>query len=97
VVDRDGNWGGRFDLVLQAAITSGDVIELDHAKDDPNVFTATNEAILDEAVHQGSTIGLRTLAMVVWDGVSRGADDITKAFLNQAQCRKLEVIAVPTM
>jgi len=97
VVDRDGNWGGRFDLVLQAAITSGDVIELGHAKDDPNVFTATNEAILDEAIHQGSATGLRTLAMVVWDGVSRGADDITKAFLNEAQCRKLEVIAVPTM
>jgi tetratricopeptide (TPR) repeat protein len=97
VVDRDGTWGGRFDLVLQAAITSGDVIELGHAKDDPNVFTATNEAILDEAIHQGSATGLRTLAMVVWDGVSRGADDITKAFLNEAQCRKLEVVAVPTM
>jgi hypothetical protein len=83
--------------VLQAAIKSGDVIELSHAKDDPNVFTATNEAILEEAIHQGSATGLRTLAMVVWDGVSRGTDDITKAFLNEALCRKLEVIAVPTM
>jgi hypothetical protein len=78
-------------------LTSGDGIELGHAKDDPNVFTATNEAILDEAIQQGSATGLRALAMVVWDGVSRGGDDITKAFLNEAQCRKLEVIAVPTM
>jgi hypothetical protein len=97
VIDRDGSWGARFDAVLHAAMASGDVVELGYRKEDPNVFTATNEAILDEAARQGSAAGLRTMALVVWDGVSRGTDDITKAFLNEAQNRQLEVVAVPTL
>jgi hypothetical protein len=97
VTDRNGGWGSRFDLLMQSAVASGDVVELGLFKDDPNVFAAANEAILNEAAHEASAAGLRTMAMVAWDGVPRGGNDITKAFLNEAQRRKLEVLAVSTL
>lgn len=97
VVDRDPSWGERFDRVLQAAAAAGDVEKLGYAPDDPNAYASTNKIILDKAAQEASTARLRTVAMVVWDGIPRGPDDVTKAFLEEAQGRKLEVITVPTL
>jgi hypothetical protein len=82
---------------MQGACAPADVVQLGHSKDDPNVYAATNVAILDEAVREASVAGVRTLAMVVWDGVDRGPDDVTRAFLDQARQRNLETISVSTL
>jgi hypothetical protein len=97
VADRDASWGDRFDQVMQAALSSGELVELAYQTNDPNAFAATNATILDAAVHEASTAGIRAIAMVVWDGVPRGADDVTKGFLTEAQHQNLDVIAVSTL
>ena len=69
-------------------------MESAYAQDDPNAYEATNKVILDTALQEASAAGLRTIAIAVWDGASRGAGDVTKAFLEEAQRGKLETITV---
>jgi hypothetical protein len=94
VVDRGAGWGSRFDKVIEAVDASGGVVELAYAKDDPNAYEATNKVTLETALQEASAAGLRTIAIAVWDGASRGAGDVTKAFLEEAQRRKLETITI---
>jgi tetratricopeptide (TPR) repeat protein len=97
VIDRDIRWGDRFDLVMQAVAASGAVVELTNNKDDPNAFISANRSILDQAAHDASLGRLRTVAMVIWNGLSRGTDDVTQAFIKEADKRRLEIIPVPTV
>ena len=94
VVDRGAGWGSRFDKIIEAVDASGGVVESAYAQDDPNAYEATNKVILDTALQEASAAGLRTIAIAVWDGASRGAGDVTKAFLEEAQRGKLETITV---
>jgi hypothetical protein len=82
---------------MQAAGAPADVVQLAYRKEDPNAYAASNVTVLDEAAREASAVVVRTFAMVVWDGVDRGADDVTKAFLEEARQRKLETISVPTL
>jgi hypothetical protein len=70
------------------------VVELVYVKDDPNAYESTNKVILDTALQEASAAGLRAIAIAVWDGVSRGASDVTKAFLEETQRGKLETITI---
>jgi tetratricopeptide (TPR) repeat protein len=94
VVDRGAGWGGRFDKIIEVVDASAGVVESAYAQDDPNAYEATNKVILDTALQEASAAGLRTIAIAVWDGASRGAGDVTKAFLEEAQRGKLETITV---
>ena len=97
VIDRDISWGHRFDALMEAVGASGDVVELTQPTDDRNAYALTNKEVLDEAAREASAVGLRTVAMVIWDGLPRGPDDLTKGFLKEAQERHLEVVTVPTL
>jgi hypothetical protein len=84
VVDRPGDWGERYDRVLAAV---KDVIVLDYPEDDPATYTRTNGAILDSAAVLGTELHQPVGAAVVWDGQSRGPDDVTEQFLVEARAR----------
>lgn len=94
VTDRPGDWGKRFDVLISEAESQGRLIELDFHADDPNAFSATNHRIVREAAAAGYT---RCLAFVVWEGRSRGADDITEDFLKSALACGFEKRTVLTM
>jgi hypothetical protein len=96
VADRGEDWGRRFDAILQQ-MQSKDVLELNLQSGDNVAYAAVNSKIIDEALGWASTTGRRPLAMVVWNGFSRGATDLTDGFRGVAVDRRLEVIPVPTL
>ena len=96
VADRGEDWGRRFDLILQQ-MQSEDILELNLQGGNNEAYATANAKIIDQAVGWASTTGRRALAMVVWNGYSRGATDLTDGFRGASVGRKLEVIPVPTL
>jgi hypothetical protein len=96
VADRGEVWGLRFDAILQQ-LQSKDILELNLQGGDNEAYTAVNAKIIEEAMGWASTTERRALAMVVWNGFSRGATDLTDGFRSIAVDRDLEVIPVPTL
>jgi hypothetical protein len=96
VADRGEEWGSRFDAILQV-LPSRDILELNLQGGNTEAYATVNTKIIDEAAGWASMTGRRALAMVVWNGFSRGATDLTDGFRRLAVERKLEVIPVPTL
>jgi hypothetical protein len=93
VVDRPRPkfWGSMFDRVISAARADGNLVELD-AAEAGDAYSMTNGVIIREAKKLAGIKGgersirsLRLIALVVWDGASRGADDNTNKFVQLAQ------------
>jgi hypothetical protein len=97
VVDRPGDWGGKFDQILDAVEAMGDLVELGYAEGEDASYLATNHAILEQATILAAPTQQAVGAAVVWDGASRGEDDVTAAFLQEAQQRGLTVWPVSTL
>lgn len=103
VTDRPGDWGPVFDRQMTAVMASGDLVVLERtdAGDDP-LYAAANEAIVREAkalieqLSREETIALRAVAIVVWEGASRGDGDLTEAFRQLAAQAGFEVRVVLT-
>jgi hypothetical protein len=96
VADRGEEWGRRFDAILEQ-MQSKDILELNLQGSNNDAYAIANSKIIDEAAGWASITGRRALAMVVWNGVSRGATDMTDGFRRLAVDRELEVIPVPTL
>jgi hypothetical protein len=104
VTDRQGDWGPRFDRVIDTVAVRRDLVVLEATGDSDTAYAAVNEAILDHA-HQlaGSRDDARSvpehdiLAVVVWDGKSRGEGDLTAKFAAAARARGIAVEAIPTL
>jgi hypothetical protein len=94
VVDRPGDWGERFDRVLQEVEPEGLVV-MSGDKEGSEAYLSANEVILEEALALAGTRE-RVLAVMVWEGRPRGANDNTEAFARSARERALEVVAVQT-
>jgi hypothetical protein len=97
VVDRPGNWGERFDAMVDTAAASGDPVVLGYAEGDETAYLATNTAILEQAALLAEQLHQTVGAIVVWDGAARGEDDVTAAFLREAQHRGFPVWHVATL
>jgi hypothetical protein len=97
VVDRPGDWGIQYDRILDDVERAGDLVVLGYGNGDANAYTATNEAILNQAGALANASQQRIIALVVWDGQSRGPDDITEHFLKEAVQRGIETYQVSTI
>jgi hypothetical protein len=104
VVDRPGDWGQIFDRQVKAAEIDGTLYELRPGPDSHEAYLRAATAILDQAAdcarrtpsgQYAGTCGHIT-ALVVWDGQSRGPRDITEAFLQRADARKITVRHIST-
>lgn len=93
VVDRPRPefWGSMFDRVTSTARADGNLVELDAAEAD-DAYSMTNGVIIREAKkladikdRERSIGSLRLIALVVWEGASRGSDDHTNKFVQLAQ------------
>jgi hypothetical protein len=87
VVDRPGNWGWRYDAVMQRATHSATtdrihVIELPAGGDDDAYQEATDAILEDAQKLAGEAAGEENelVAVVVWEGASRGEGDLTEYF-----------------
>jgi hypothetical protein len=98
VVDRPGDCGALFDRILDEVAERDDVVTIaGNAQDDGAAYLAASEAILREAVRLAEERHEPAAAIVVWEGRSRGADDLTDAFRASATARGLAVFEVSTL
>ena len=97
VVDRPGPWGLLYDDLLAELETTGDVVTLSGLEDGNEAYAAANTAILRQAVAIAGPAGGGVLAVLVWEGVSRGDDDMTAAFGDGARSLGLRVDQVLTL
>jgi hypothetical protein len=105
VVDRPRPefWGKIFDRVTSVARAHGDLVELDTAEG-ADAYSSANDIVIDEARklagvndHGQSRGSLSLIALVVWEGASRGADDNTNKFVELAQHSGFRVEQVLTL
>ncbi len=96
VVDRADDWGARYDRIIAEVERQGDLVEDDYEKDDETYFAA-NHDILDQAEDLAETLGQPLAVLVVWNGESRGEDDVTAHFLEEARNRGLQVSEISTL
>lgn len=95
VVDRPGEWGRLYDMILDDVSTTGDlVIRAGPSGGDP--YVASNLAILDEAIALGSQRNEEVAAVIVWDGTPRGEPDYTADFGERSRERGMRVFEVRT-
>jgi hypothetical protein len=95
VTDRPGDWGPLFDDLLAKLAARGDVVCLVENPAGDAVYAAVNSAILAEA---GRIAGASTpLVLLIWDGVSRGDEDLTAALGIKARERNWQIAEVSTV
>jgi hypothetical protein len=110
VIDRPGDWGDLFDELCQEAEATGNLIVLDDATEDDKAYIAANSRIIEEALllarqnideHNDESGQLRlsegdAIVVIVWEGNSRGSDDVTASFADLGRAHGLSVVEVLT-
>jgi hypothetical protein len=102
VTDRPGDWGPLYDEIIAGlGRENGELVELNEPQDSDasqKAFMAANKAILERAERlvdeTGEVEGM--LAVILWDGASRGSDDLTDHFRSEALARGAKVAEVST-
>ncbi len=97
VIDRGGDWGERYDRLVDDAITSSDLVECDHDPNNNDTWFAGNLEILNEAQTLAGKNHADLAALIVWEGQSRGPDDVTGHLKTTAQARGWGVAEVLTL
>jgi hypothetical protein len=97
VGDRPGDWGECYNRVLDEVERQRDLVILGYEQADPTAYTRTNAAIVDEALKVAKEEGRPAGALVVWDGRSRGTEDLTAHFLDEARGKGMPLLEVLTL
>jgi hypothetical protein len=109
VIDRPGAWADLYARVIERARRAGDLVVLEGAGEGGRAYAAANERILEEALGlAGIALTPRSgpvgpvppetaLAVIVREGRSRGAGDMTEQFAEAARRRGLTLAEVATV
>jgi hypothetical protein len=92
VADRPGNWGEMFDRLLKEV--NAEILDVPEGQ---TGYLETNIRLLERAETLASSNNTVARALVVWNKKSRGADDVTAHFLDQARLRKLPIAEISTL
>ena len=92
VTDRPGNWGEMFDQVMRSAKV--EVLKLPAGQEG---YLQTNLDLLDRAEALAKAFETSVKALVIWNEESRGSDDVTGHFLEQAKQRGIPVTQISTL
>jgi hypothetical protein len=95
VTDRPGDWGRLYDDIMDQAEEAGDV-DIVRDASDADAYAVTNCRILDDAIFLGQQVHEPVTAALIWDGASRGDDDLTAGFRIEARNRGLPIVEVRT-
>jgi hypothetical protein len=104
VVDRPRPefWGCIFDRVVSVAGSQGDLVERNLTED--NAYSIANTIVIDEArnlagvnVHGRSRESLSLIALIVWEGASRGAKDNSDEFVELARHSGFQIEQILTL
>jgi hypothetical protein len=96
VVDRPGDWGPRFDRLMDELEHQDTIINLHLQPGAKDVYAQANQAILDKASRLAGGSNTDVTAAIVWEGESRGSGDNTAAFADAARLRGMTVRPVLT-
>jgi hypothetical protein len=97
VVDRGYIWGERYDRIIAEVEAQSDLVELMHIGDNKRIYFTGNCDILDQAQCLAHHLKTGADALLVWDGKSYGAEDVTAHFGETATARGMRVTAVKTL
>jgi hypothetical protein len=97
VVDRPGGWGERYDQIVAEVEAEGDLLLHSYPMEGDGAYFQTNLDLFREAEQIAATADIPVLALVVWEGHSRGPQDVTAHFLAEAQYRGLPVHQILTL
>ena len=92
VADRPGDWEKLYDRVLETSKV--EVLKLAEGQEG---YLQTNRKLLDRGQELARKYSVPAAALVVWNKQSRGPDDVTGHFLEQAKLRNLPVIEISTL
>jgi hypothetical protein len=92
VTDRPGDWGTIYDEVLKHSTVQ--VLNLPPGDEG---YLQANLHLLKEAESIAKTANTRVVAVVIWNGKSRGNDDVTAHFLDEAGRRGIPTIGILTL
>jgi hypothetical protein len=92
VTDRPGNWGELYTKVLRTS-----KVEVLKSPEGQEGYLETNLKLLDRAETLAKQEHTTVKALVVWNRESRGADDVTAHFLEQAKLPKMPIIEISTL
>jgi hypothetical protein len=96
VADRPGKWGTLYDELLDQVEKNRDLVVV-RTDSDAKAFTEANRVILDEAQTLGHHLHDGVIAVLVWNGKSRGAEDLTEDFRRRAFARDIPVVELMTL
>jgi hypothetical protein len=95
---QDGyEWGAIFDRILEAVKEKGDLIICENEAVGHESYLAANLAILDHSARLAAPTEEEILATVVWNLASRGSDDVTAAFRDEAVRRGIRIEEISTL
>jgi hypothetical protein len=97
VVDRPGDWGPRFDAVIEDLSGSRDLVELALDPNDAGTYQHANAQIFREAESLARMAHEHCGTLVLWNGATRGSGDVTEAFLTEAHRRRWLVAEIDTL
>jgi len=94
VTDRPGDWGTLYDHAISRAHRFDTLIDLGLRYTDDDAYDRATARIIDQVRTRRAA---RRLAIAVWEGAPRGADDATADFLAQARAAHLETYEIATL
>jgi hypothetical protein len=92
VTDRPGDWGELYNQVLKTA-----QVETLKVPEGQEGYLKTNLMLLDRGQDLARARGVPAKALVIWNQESRGPDDVTEHFLEQARQRRIPVLEISTL
>jgi hypothetical protein len=92
VTDRPGDWGDLYDRALKTSKV--EILKLPEGQEG---YLETNLRLLDRGQDLARKYSVAPEALVIWDKKSRGPDDVTGHFLEQAKLRKFPVTEIATV
>ena len=96
VLDRPGDWRSIYEKVIAEVSAAHDLVVIENQSSGQESYLLSNHIILDESVKLGNSSDSKVTAVLVWNGESRGPDDVTEAFRIEAEERGFPVLEIPT-
>ena len=97
VIDCPGDWGLIFDKIIAEVTSDQDLVILSLEQEADESYLRTNEAILGEALSLAASNREPVNAVLVWNGISRGNDDITNSFARTARSLGLQALELSSL
>lgn len=97
VDDCVGDWTSFFENLLMVSDSNAELVVLNSRDDDRQAYEKTNVEILGTAEKLAHLQNEKKIALVAWDGKSRGTDDASAHFLNEAKNRKFTIKEINTL